>query len=104
MRKLLLPSLLFLLPSPCWASFGTPTISSGTCASAAKCVITVKRTGTGQLLVGVGTAKNSGITITGMSGGSTGSFNSGPTAWYHPAGGGGQAAAQCAGSDSIAGS
>jgi hypothetical protein len=104
MRKLLLPSLLFLLTSPCLASFGTPTISSGTCASAAKCAITVKSTGAGHLLIGIGTAKTSGITITGMSGGSTGTFNSGPTAWYHPAGGGGQSTAQCAGSDSIAGS
>ncbi len=39
-----------------------------------------------------------------MSGGSTGPFNSGPTAWYHPAGGGAQATAQCAASDSRAGS
>src|SRR5689334_14668272 len=102
--RLLLPSVLFLLAAPSWASFGAPKISSGSCASAVTCEIAVKATSEGRLLLGIATAKFSGITITGMTGGSTGLFNSGPAAWYHPAGGGAQARAQCAASDSAAGS
>jgi hypothetical protein len=44
------------------------------------------------------------ITITGMSGGSTGAFNSGPQAWYHPGGQGGDANVQLSASNSTVGS
>lgn len=92
-----------MISSPCWATWGTPTVSSGTC-SGSSCSARVPTTSSGDLLYAVALPKNAGLKITGMSGGAAGTLNSGPTAWYHPAGDGRNSAASCAASDSNAGS
>jgi hypothetical protein len=111
MKKLmLLLGLILLVASRSRAVWGTPT-NGGTfvatehsCASATTCAITVPSTGAGHLLVGMASMKNQSLTIVGMAGGSTGAFNSGPTAWYHPAGGGSIATNICSVTDASAGS
>ena len=59
--------------------------------------MTIPSTGEGHLLVGYAEMANSGVAIASVS------DNVGNT-WYHPAGGGEQPSAQCAASDSTAGS
>ena len=103
MKRYLL--IFWLLRSMAWATWSTPKIARpASCSSAMICSIKVSSTGSGHLLLLYTTTVNQRVTITGITGGATGSFNSATrTSWYRPSGGG-RPWKTCSASDSTAGS